>query len=33
MVSVPAKSEDNHWNTWTWPFDYAQLGKNEISFK
>lgn len=28
MVSVPAKSEDNREDTWTWPFDYAQLGKN-----
>ncbi|HDR8183487.1 TPA: spore protein O [Bacillus thuringiensis] len=28
MVSVPAKNEDSYWNTWTWPFDYAQLGKN-----
>ncbi|MCU5178950.1 MULTISPECIES: glycosyl hydrolase family 18 protein [Bacillus] len=28
MVSVPAKNEDDSENTWTWPFDYAQLGEN-----
>ncbi|WP_242257287.1 glycosyl hydrolase family 18 protein [Bacillus cereus group sp. BfR-BA-01379] len=28
MVSVPAKNEEDRENTWTWPFDYAQLGKN-----
>lgn len=27
MVSVPAKSEDDRKNDWTWPYDYKQIGK------
>jgi spore germination protein YaaH len=27
MLSVPAKSSDNPGDDWTWPFDYAAIGK------
>lgn len=27
-ISVPAKTTDNQYDTWSWPFDYASLGRD-----
>lgn len=27
MVSVPAKSADDQKDDWSWPYDYAKIGK------